>query len=278
MDTVSWRIQNNEIRLFFNGINDLQDISRDKFAVGSLIADGVFLCGFYGFFHNFNTDHLGSYRCNQLRDRSRSAVEIEHHRLFGRGRRSITGSFRGLLRVLHCPGDHFPCRFIQKLCSEAVCLEEGERRDRKLQPKQLLLEAVLSIQNIGSLILHNIRHGIIVRMQDPGNSALIFTLQKSLPKSIQKNYFRPLLLWFQFPPGFPAFGQAVRLRRCDKIHQDFPCLHALPDQQMPEVSLPAHSMIERYPGCGEVHLCSVNDFTEIRIHYAAFVGIRDIIK
>ena len=75
MDSISWRVQDNEIRFLFYLIQDFQYIPCNKLAVCNTIKGSVLFGSFYCFFHDFHSDYFFCYLCQDLGDGAGSAIQ-----------------------------------------------------------------------------------------------------------------------------------------------------------------------------------------------------------
>ena len=103
--SVSWRIQDDEIRFLLHLIQDLQHISSNKPAVCDPVKGGVFFGSFYCFLHDLHANDFFCHFCQDLGDGAGSAVQIKDG---------------------HIPGvsDIFSCCIVKDLSGKRIGLEE----------------------------------------------------------------------------------------------------------------------------------------------------------
>ena len=78
MDSVARRIQNDQIRLFFQLVHHLEDIPRQKFAVANSVARRILTGCLDCFPDNLHADYFLRHRCEDLRDRAGAAVKVKY--------------------------------------------------------------------------------------------------------------------------------------------------------------------------------------------------------
>ena len=74
VNTVARRIKDDEVRLFFDFIDDFENIACDKLTVFQSVEGCVLLCCLDCLFYDFYADYFLGNGCQHLGNRSRSAV------------------------------------------------------------------------------------------------------------------------------------------------------------------------------------------------------------
>ena len=82
IDTIAGRIKDDHIRLILDFIENLEDITGDKFAVIEVVELGIFLGCLNCFLYDLNTyDFIGN-RCKELSDSAGSGVKVIDYSIF----------------------------------------------------------------------------------------------------------------------------------------------------------------------------------------------------
>src|SRR5699024_2730902 len=160
MDSISWRVQDNEVRFFFHLVQNLQHVPCNKSAVCDPVESSIFFCGFHRFFHDFHSDNFFCHFCQYLRDGAGSAVQVKDCHVSG-------------------VANIFPCCIVKDLGGIRVGLEERKRCNLKLQSQDFLVEIVLSVKKSGFVASHRIRKGIIDYMKDSHDLTFQGQIQQS---------------------------------------------------------------------------------------------------
>ena len=83
IDSISRRIQHDDVRFFCEVIHNLQYVAGDEFTIVQFVVHGVFLGSLYGFFDNFDADNFSGDGCHHLGDGAGAGVEVVDEFVFG---------------------------------------------------------------------------------------------------------------------------------------------------------------------------------------------------
>ena len=226
MDSISGRVNDDEVGFILQFIHHFQYITCNECAVFQTIAFCIFICCNHRFFNQLDTNNfLGAGFRHDLTDGACAAVQVEYHFVF-----HITGKF-------FYDG-------VQFFRTGGVCLEEGINRNLEFQIKEFFHEIISAIQQVHFIALHRIRQTIIHRMEDAAEFAFQFQRKQHIFKFLHRKI---------------DFGG------CYQIHQNFARCCTFSDHQMAQTTVMSCFMIERYISFLEESQCAFDDLQIILI-------------